>query len=227
MDNKIIKDGIGETFTIRMRDISPGGDGSIQRSMVFATHYPVDYGTGGSYQDCAKSGAMAAGVAANAPIYSFQWPSSLLALIKRVHVTAATLGTGFAPGMATFDMYVARSFTAADGGGNQSNLAGGSGRLRSTMPASSAIIMCATTAALIPGTRTLDADPLDSRSAGAPTAVDTPFFGGFGVTVFEKLQGEHPLLLVQNEGFVIQANVPATGVWQFAVTTEWDEVVLF
>jgi hypothetical protein len=32
---------------------------------------------------------------------------------------------------------------------------------------------------------------------------------------------------VTNEGFVIRATVPATGLWSFAVTTEWDEVVVF
>jgi len=45
--------------------------------------------------------------------------------------------------------------------------------------------------------------------------------------MFEAAQGEHPPLFVQNEGFVIQASVPATGVWQFAVMAEWDEITLF
>src|SRR6516165_8739742 len=118
MDNKLIKDALGQNFTIRMRDISPGGDGSIQRSMIFTTSYPIDYGTGGSYRDAAKSGSMAAGLAANAPIYSFQWTSSsLLALVRRVKLSAWTLGTGFAAGVAEFDLFVARLFSSADGGG--------------------------------------------------------------------------------------------------------------
>ena len=64
-DNKLIKDALGQSFTIRMRDISAGGDGSIQRSMIFTTGYPIDYGTGGSYRDAARSGSMGA-----PPIYS-------------------------------------------------------------------------------------------------------------------------------------------------------------
>jgi hypothetical protein len=226
MDNKLIKDALGENFTIRMRDLSPGGDGSIQRSMIFATGYPIDYGTGGSYRDSAKSGAMAAGLAANASIYSFQWPSSLLGLIKRIRFNAWTLGTGFAAGLAEFDLFIARPFSAADGGGNQSNLAGGSGRMRSSMPASQAVITTSTTAALIPGTRTLDADPIARRVPAAPTGTNAPLFAD-AITLFEAAQGEHPLLFVQNEGFVIQASVPATGIWQFAVMTEWDEITLF
>jgi hypothetical protein len=226
-DNRLIKDALGQTFTIRMRDISTGGDGSIQRSMIFATPYPVDYGTGGSYRDSAKSGSMAAGLAANAPIYSFQNPSStLMALIKRVRFNAWTLGTGFATGTAEFTLTIARPFSTADGGGNQSNLAGGGGRMRSAMPAAQAVIMTSSTAALTPGTRTLDANSIARREPSAPAAASTPFYPD-AITLFEATQGEHPLLLVHNEGFVIQATVPATGLWQFAVMTEWDEIVLY
>jgi hypothetical protein len=225
-DNRLIKDALGQSFTIRMRDISPGGDGSIQRSMIFTTGYPIDYGTGGSYRDSAKSGAMTAGLAANAPIYSFQWPSSLLGLIKRIKFNAWTGSAGFAAGLAEFDLFIARSFTSADGGGNQSNLAGGSGRMRSTMPASHALIMTSSTAALTPGTRTLDADPISTRIAAAPVGTNAPLFPD-AITLYEASQGEHPLLFVQNEGFVIRASVPATGIWSFTVMTEWDEITLF
>ena len=226
-DNKLIKDALGQSFTIRMRDISAGGDGSIQRSMIFTTGYPIDYGTGGSYRDAARSGSMGAGLAANAPIYSFQWPSSsLLALIKRIRFNAWTLGTGFAAGMAEFDLFIARPYSAADGGGNQSNLAGGSGRMRSAMPASHAIIMTSSTAALTPGTRTLDATPLTRRNPAAPVGANVPLYPD-AITLYEAQQGEHPLLFVQNEGLVLQATVPATGLWQFNIMTEWDEIVLF
>jgi hypothetical protein len=226
-DNRLIKDALGQTFTIRMRDISTGGDGSVQRSMIFTTPYPLDYGTGGSYRDAVKSGSMAAGLAAGATIYSFQWPSSsLMALIKRIKFNAWTLGTGFAAGIAEFTMTIARSFTAADGGGNQSNLIGGSGRLRSIMSNADALIMCATTAALTPGTRTLDADAIARRVASAPVGTYAPMFAD-AINLFEAQTAEHPLLFVQNEGFVIQAAVPATGIWQFAMMAEWDEVVLY
>jgi hypothetical protein len=39
--------------------------------------------------------------------------------------------------------------------------------------------------------------------------------------------GEWPLVLAQNEGFIIRATVPATGTWDFAVTMEWSEVSAF
>lgn len=37
--------------------------------------------------------------------------------------------------------------------------------------------------------------------------------------------GKWPLVFVQNEGFIIRATVPATGVWDFDVLLEWDEIV--
>jgi hypothetical protein len=226
MDNKQIKDGVGNLFNVRMRDLSALGDGSLQRSMILTSGYPLDYGTGGMFQHCAKSGVMAAGLAAHSPIYSFYWPATLLGLVRRVRLNAWTLDTAFAAGLATFDLYAARSFTAPDGGGALADLSGEHAQLRTSMGSSLAEIMVATTAALTPGTRTIDPDPLDSRTVTAPIAPSTAFMSG-ALTLFEKLQDEHPLMLVTNEGFVIRATVPAAGDWSFAVTTEWNEVVVF
>jgi hypothetical protein len=44
--------------------------------------------------------------------------------------------------------------------------------------------------------------------------------------LYQALQGEPPMIFAQNEGFIINATVPATGVWGFAITSEWDEVPL-
>jgi hypothetical protein len=226
MDNKQIKDGVSDLFGMRMRDLSPSGDGSLMRSMILTSGYPLDYGTGGIFQHCAKTGVMTAGLAANSPIYSFYWPATLLCLVRRVRLNAWTADTGFAPGVATFDLYAARQFTAPYGGGALADLSGDHASLRTSMNGSQAQIMVATTAALTPGTRTLDPDPLDSRTVNAPIAAGTAFMSG-ALTLFEKLQDEHPLMLVTNEGFVIRATVPATGDWSFAVTTEWNEATVF
>jgi hypothetical protein len=45
--------------------------------------------------------------------------------------------------------------------------------------------------------------------------------------MFDQRPGEHPLVLAQNEGFVIQATVPATGVWFFAVKVDWVEIATY
>jgi hypothetical protein len=223
MDNKPIKDGVGNVFTVRMRDISVGQDGSLQRSLIYATSYPVDYGAGGCYQHCAKSGLITAGLPIGSTIYSCRWTDNTrLPLIRRVRLSAATLSAGFAAGVATFDIYAVRGFTAPDSGGAHADLTGNHAMLRSgPMGVSTMDIHWGVTGAVTPGTRTPDADPLDSVTVVAPTGVNTPFASA--VPLFAKQQGEHPLALAPNEGFIILASVPATGAWQFSVTTEWDE----
>jgi len=227
MENKQIKDGVGNLFTLRMHDVSDANDGTVMRGMLLTSPYPLDYGTGGMFQHTAKSGIMAAGLAAGSPIYSFRWsPSSpLVAVLRRVKIAAYSV-TAFTPGLATFDLYAARSFTAQDIGGAAANLSGNAAKLRTSMSPSLAAIQCATTLALAvaaPGSRLLDPDPLGSLMA-AVTSTSPSQFSASLLTLFDKPSGDHPLVLAANEGFVIQATVPAAGTWSFAVTTEWDEI---
>jgi hypothetical protein len=44
------------------------------------------------------------------------------------------------------------------------------------------------------------------------------------LNLFERMQGEMPLLLAQNEGFLLRATVPQTGTWSFSIAAEWDEI---
>jgi hypothetical protein len=222
---------IATPFTLRSKDISADGDGSLQAALMLSRLYPLDWSlngvTGGMYQHTAKSGTMAAGLAAAAPIFGFQWPSStLLCAVRRLKIGAWSLGVGFSAGLATFDMYVARAFTAQDSGGTTSNLAGNSSKLRTSMATAAASMVHSSTAALAAGTRTLDPAPIESWGVAAPTAANAPF-NATPAKLFEKLPGEHPLLLAQNEGFVVEATVPATGTWQFAISVEWDELPIF
>ncbi|SRR6266566_3597281 len=226
-DNMALKDANSNPFKMRAKDISALQDGSLQTVRHLATSYPVDYGIGGCYRLTSKSGAMAAGLAANAPIYAFRWTSvSLLALLRRVRLQAWSTGTGFAAGLATFDMLVARSWTVADTGGVVDTISTNNGKLRTAM-ATTALpeIRHSSTATLTAGTRTLDAQAMETLSVGVTTATNTPFITpGIPNKLFEASQFDHPLVLAQNEGFVLQASVPATGTWAFAVTPEWDEV---
>jgi hypothetical protein len=224
LDNLQLRDGLANPFILRSKDVSAAGDGTIQRTMVLATPYPMDFGVGGSFHHTAKNGAvvMAAGLAASAPIYSFRNPSSLLSIVKRVKIAAWTT-VGFTAGIATFDMLIARAFTAADTGGTASTLTGDNATLRTSLGTAGSTIMHSNTATLTPGTRTLDVGAVESWNTAAPVAASTPF-NNVPMKLFEKLDAEHPLVLAQNEGFVIQATVPAVGTWSWSVTTEWDEV---
>ena len=169
MDNRQIKDGVGNLFTLRMRDKSAIGDGSLEQTMLFASGYPLDYGVGGMFQHCGKSGVMVAGLAANAPIYAFHWPANLMALVRRVRVSAWALGTAFTAGLATFDLFAARAFTVQYGGGNVANLTADAAQLRTAMGAFACGNHVCGNRRAHAGTRTLDPDPLESayrRRAG-------------------------------------------------------------
>jgi hypothetical protein len=80
------------------------------------------------------------------------------------------------------------------------------------------------TGTLTAGTRSKDNFRMEEAVAAVTTATNTPFLNR--LVLWEKLGAEHPLTLAQNQGFVIEASVPATGTWSFAITSEWDEVPL-
>jgi hypothetical protein len=224
-DDKQIKDGLGNVFTVRMKDVSPNLDGTVQRSMVYASLYPLDYGSGGgSFQHVAKSGTIAAMLPLNSPIYSFRWPSpGMVALIWRIRLMAWTV-TAFSGGLASFDLFAARSFTSSDGAGNTANFGGESNQLRTIMSESEAAICWSNTGALTPGIRTLDAAPMESMATSVPTS-DNAIFQTGPIVLFQKDKADHPLVLAQNEGFVIAGSVPqTTSTWAFSVTLEWDEL---
>jgi hypothetical protein len=228
-DNRQIKDGLGDLFTVRMRDFSINQDGTVQRSMILATPYPLDYGTGGIYQHRTRTTVdLPAGLAAAAPVYSFMWAStSLVALISRMNVMAWTTGIGFTAGLVRFSLYAARPFTAQDAGGVMINFSGNNAKMASVMASSGANIVYANNGvALTAGTRTLDPDALESIVTTAPVSSNTPFSFP-AIALLDRREGDHPLLIANNEGFVIQATVPATGTWQFAVTLDWAEVQRF
>src|SRR5882762_8054943 len=130
-DNFQVKDGLANLFKVRAKDTSNAQDGSLQTIRHLASLYPVDYGGGGCFQLCSKSGIMAAGLAANSPIYSFRWTSAtLLAIVRRVRIQGWALGTAFTAGIANFDMFRAITWTGADTGGVVDTVTGVNGTLR-------------------------------------------------------------------------------------------------
>lgn len=227
-DNFSLKDAVNpQTFKIRTKDTSVAQDGSLQTMRHLAMSSPVDYGIGGCFQICSKSGVMAAGLAANSPIYSFRWTTvNLNAIVRRVRIQAWSLGTAFTAGIATFDMFVCRGWTVADTGGVIDTLTVDNGNLRSAMPPTLlSELRHSSTATLTAGTRTKDAQPVDSLTFGIGAVANTLFSAGATRTpLFERTGTEHPLVLANNEGFTIQATVPATGTWSWWITPEWDEV---
>lgn len=186
----------------------------------------VDYGIYGSYAKGLQSGVIGAGASANSPVFSLRYTGAQLCLVRRVRISVGDIATAFAAGVARFDLFAARSFSASDTGGTAATLTGSIGKLRTAM-ATTGIgdIRIANTGVLSAGTRTLDTDPIASIAAGVVATA------GIGIIpphtpLFDARAGEHPLALANNEGFVIQGTVPATGTWALAVSVEYDEVAL-
>lgn len=188
---------------------------------------PLYAGLLGSYSKSLTSGTMAAALAANSPVFSFRYGGSNVGVVRSVVVSATDITTGFAATNATFQMFAARAFTASDTGGSAATLTGNNGKMRTSF-ATTAVsdIRISSTATLTAGTRTLDTDPLAALTGGPTATAGNPMISA-GTAIYLPTPNEYPLVLATNEGFVIQATVPATGTWVLTVTVTWDEYASF
>lgn len=190
---------------------------------------PVEFGSLGVYKKSMLSGTMAAGLAANANVFSWRWSAaSQLGVVQKVTLDGLSgSATAFAAGFGNVRMMLGRSFTASHTGGTAGTLTGNNGKLRSSMGTTLVgDIRIASTAALGGGTVTLDTDPVGQISLSFGTAVSVQY-ANTAVLFGEDVGPEHPLVCAQNEGFTIQATVPATGTWQFGASCRWAEVAAF
>jgi hypothetical protein len=181
----------------------------------------------GSYCMSLTSGTMAAALAANAPIISFRYGGSGLALVRKIRLSIGDTSTAFAAGAFTFNTFAARTFSASDSGGNAATLTGNNGKMRTSF-ATTAIsdFRVSSTAGLTPGTRTLDSTPLGAVTVSVPATAGTDVIAP--TYLVQPEVGEQPLQLANNEGVVVQAAaVPATGTWTFSAQICWDEVTAY
>jgi hypothetical protein len=187
-----------------------------------------DYGALGNYSVGANSGIMAAGLAANSPIVSFRWADATnLCLIKKIQFSAAAGATAFAAGLANFKWFIARSFSAVDTGGSSFLPSTNFNKLRATMGTTLLnSLLASQTATLTAGTRTKDTNPFAATIAGVPAVIGQQLVPP-GTLIYERKPGEFPLILVQNEGIILEATVPATGVWGFTMNIDWTEIASY
>lgn len=189
---------------------------------------PDDYGSLGIYRIGVTNGAtqMTAGLAGASPIFSFRNSTANIYVVKRVLLDVAGTATAFTAGEALFTLFAARSFTASDTGGTGVVPTSNSNKLRTSMATTGvADIRISATGTLTAGTRTLDAQPLQSLAIPIGTALSVQY--ALNAALLDQRVGEFPLALAQNEGFVIQATVPATGTWFFKVSVDWEELAAY
>ena len=192
---------------------------------------PMEYGPrGGAYSIGSLSGIMAAGLAAASPVVCFRWAptdNKTLALVRRVRFTAGNLGTAFTAGGIQINMFVARAFTVIDTGGAALTTSGNNAKRRSSFPPSQLTagqIVVSATAALTAGTRTKDANPCGAIGTSIAATAGNIVVPMPGLLFDNGEAGKYPLVLAPQEGFCIEATVPATGTWTFAWDMDWDEV---
>jgi hypothetical protein len=184
-----------------------------------------------SYSLGLKSGTMAAGLAAAAPIVAIRWASTgSVCVIRSLRLSAGSL-VGFTAGFTAFDLITARAWSAADTGGAAAAwTAAGSGKrlagFANSAFATAGEIRYSETATLSAGTRTLDTNPMNAiassvvNTAGAVVLPETELVPGYP---------DCPIVLsaasaATSTGLVIRATVPATGTWQYSLSMDWDEV---
>jgi len=186
---------------------------------------PPEYGSLGIYRKTMQSGTMAAGLAADSPVFSFRWShATYLGVVQKIILNGmGSSATGFTAGFANFRVYPARTFTASDSSGTAGTISGNNAKLRTNMATTSVgDIRISSTATLTAGTRTLDTDAIGGYAFTIDTTANKQF-----ITPTVLFDGDMPLVLATNEGFVIQATVPATGTWIFGVTVHWAEVTAY
>jgi hypothetical protein len=212
------------------------GVGSESASPGHTSRYPIAIGSGGGgyYRVGPTSGTMAAALAANAEIFQFRYvtAASRTCIVQKVTISAGANVAATAAAILAFKMTVARAWTAAGTGGTRLTLTGNNAKLRtsySTSEINDAGI--STTAALAAGTKTLDTTDVGGVAFGVGTgAITTALPLTFlSPTILYDADGEgqHPLVLANQEGFVVRNGAvafPAAMTWNFTVNVLWGEV---
>lgn len=208
------------------------------RTRVLDGHYDLQ----GSFRLVCSSGAvtiLAARTATAGQVFNFRWPSSTStkAIIRYVGAKF-TLTTAYGTAQETgCDMILARSFsvngtngTAVDVGSTVTN----TGKILTGLATSLITAGCvrvATDAAITAGTHTLDANPFGILSGWSGAIGDTVprstsgAADGFGTLWDARGANDAPLILGQNEGFILRNLIlmGATGVGRWDFCVEWDE----
>jgi hypothetical protein len=173
----------------------------------------------------AISGALTV-AAANAPVYSFRNTGTNLIMVRRITVGFATT-TAFTTAQALqYALIKATGFTISDSGGTALYTVGANKHRNSFTNISSAPdIRIATTGALTAGTRTLETQPL-AVACGTTNAVGATLPP---TSLFSHDTGDYPLILAQNEGFIITnlTTMGAAGVINLQVNLEYAEVTAY
>lgn len=212
------------------------GVGAEAASPLHVVSLPLSHGAGGHFRIGLSTGTMAAALASGSEFFQFRYvtAASRVAVVQRVTLSIGASAAATAAGVVPIRMTVARSWTADGSGGSAATLTGDNAQLRTAHSASEvSTTRISTTAALTAGTKTLDTTDIAAVSVGIGTgaitvAVPLQLLGE--TVLFEAPpSGGHPLILANQEGFVLRTGAawPATMTWGASVNVHWTEVPAF
>lgn len=191
-----------------------------------------NYNPLGHFDVSVATGAIGAGMAADGELFQFLLVNAgVLALVYEISITGMRATTAFAAGAIDIKATIARAWIAVGTGGSTLTLTGNQAQLRTNMDTSLMHeIRVATTAALGAGTKTLDTQDIGqivTHSSGGFSSA-TPIIGSIYLphtTLFKAdlSADESPIVIAPNEGFVVRATVPITGVWNLGIRVKWAE----
>ena len=209
--------------------------GNVAYTPMHVTSGPFPYGAGGIYKISMVSATIGAALGANSELFQFRYVTGAarVALIHGISVSAAMNVAASAAALLSLRATIARAWTVAGSSGTRANLSGNNNKLRTSATTSEVNdIGMATTAALVAGTKNLDAQDFGAVSYSALTGAITVATQGVLVpktNIFGEFSGgglASPLILANQEGFVIRSGIinPAGMTWALNVDVAWSEV---
>ena len=204
-------------------------DGTTFRA-VRVVQKPLEHGALGQYQLSAIV-PLVVTQAANGTLFSFRWgDATRLCVVQRISLEVQQTAAATATIAPAFEVLVARGFSVSDSAGTALTLTGNAFKKRTSMGTTlvTDIRQSALAAGLTAGTRTLDAQPImQVGTVQTITNINTTTYSKF--TDFTD-GSDHPLVLVQNEGFIVRGPTVvfgAAGTANLIVEVEWVETTAY
>jgi hypothetical protein len=211
------------------------GGGEEASVPLHIAHHPI---SGNWYRVAAFTGTIAAATAANTEIFQFRFVSGTktFALVYKVIFDGmGIVAVATALGPIGFNLFPARGWTGAGGGGTAIALTGDNAQMETAIATSQVNnLNIATTGALTAGTKTVDSTAIGQAIGAVGTgAVTTYQAQGTPIPPQPLLDasgaGGMPLVLANNEGFVIRTTHvgPTALTYTAGFTVVWCEVTAF
>jgi hypothetical protein len=201
-------------------------DGTTYRALR-VTQRPIDYGAFGHYR-LSTTIALVVTQAANGTLFSFRWgDATRLCIPTYIRLQCLQTAAATATIMPSFEVLVARSFSASDSVGTAITLTGNSMKKRTSMGTTlvTDIRKSAVAAGLTVGTRTLDSDPI--LQLPTQQTITTPNASIYQAALDFTDGQDMPIVLAQNEGFIVRGPTVvfgAAGTANLVVDVSWAEV---